>query len=192
MLIRRSAPAELLIRHKNIVFSTGLGAELTEYQGAPTAKNNQAWSDLYNFGISRISKVDAARLANKTVPIPDDPGQYAVSLDVFHQLHCLNMVRKRVWSTEVYLSEDELMGIEHIDHCIDTIRQSLMCSVDVTPLPWVWVEKDQMAKEVAAVLHTCRDFDAVRQWALEHHILTFDRTVHVHDDLADQPRDLLD
>jgi hypothetical protein len=40
-------------------------------------------------GISRIAMSDAARLSNKTVPIPDDPGQYVVSLDVFHQLHCL-------------------------------------------------------------------------------------------------------
>lgn len=32
---------------------------------------------------------DAAKLANRTVPIPHDPGYYAVGLDVFHQLHCL-------------------------------------------------------------------------------------------------------
>jgi hypothetical protein len=95
------------------------------------------------------------------------------------------MVRKRVWSTEVYLPEDELMGIEHIDHCIDTIRQSLMCAVDVTPLPFVWVERDQRVKEVAAVIHTCRDFDAIKDWAQEHHIKKFDRTKHVHDDLLD-------
>lgn len=97
-----------------------------------------------------------------------------------------NMVRKRVWSTEVYLPEDELMGIEHIDHCIDTIRQSLMCTVDVTPLPLIWVEEDQSVKEVAAVLHTCRDFDAVKEWVQEHHIQTFDRSQHVHDDLLDE------
>lgn len=31
----------------------------------------------------------AARLVNKTVPIPGEPGQYVVQLNVFHQLHCL-------------------------------------------------------------------------------------------------------
>ncbi|EAU31769.1 predicted protein [Aspergillus terreus NIH2624] len=178
-------PVQHLIRHRNVVYVAGFGSELSEYQGPPSPENNAAWSDLYNFGISRIPKSDAAHLVNKTVPIADDPGQYAISLDVFHQLHCLNMVRKRVWSTEVYLPEDELMGIEHIDHCIDTIRQSLMCAVDVTPLPFVWVERDQRVKEVAAVIHTCRDFDAIKDWAQEHHIKTFDRTKHVHDDLLD-------
>lgn len=32
---------------------------------------------------------DAAQLANRTVPIGNDPGNYAVTLDVFHELHCL-------------------------------------------------------------------------------------------------------
>lgn len=31
----------------------------------------------------------AAQLVDKTVPIPDYPGQYVIALDVFHQLHCL-------------------------------------------------------------------------------------------------------
>lgn len=28
-------------------------------------------------------------LTNWTEEIPDDPGHYIVSLDIFHQLHCL-------------------------------------------------------------------------------------------------------
>ena len=36
-----------------------------------------------------INRKDAAKLANRTVPIPGDPEHYAVSIDVFHQLHCL-------------------------------------------------------------------------------------------------------
>ena len=32
---------------------------------------------------------EAAQLANRTVPITDDPGHYVVTLEVFHQLHCL-------------------------------------------------------------------------------------------------------
>lgn len=39
--------------------------------------------------ISKINRKDAAKLTNRTVPIPGDPDHYAVSIDIFHQLHCL-------------------------------------------------------------------------------------------------------
>lgn len=32
---------------------------------------------------------EAIQLENRTTPIPDEPGQYIVILEVFHQLHCL-------------------------------------------------------------------------------------------------------
>ena len=32
---------------------------------------------------------EAVKLSNRTTPITNDPGYYAVTLEVFHQLHCL-------------------------------------------------------------------------------------------------------
>ena len=49
------------------------------------------------------------------------------------------MVRKRVCSNETFESDDEVMGMEHLEHCIGALRQSLMCASDIPPLPWVWV-----------------------------------------------------
>lgn len=75
--------------------------------------------------------------------------------------------------------------MDHLEHCIDALRQSLMCASDITPLPWMWVEADQEAKEVAEVVHTCRNFEDVRQWAIQNKIKHFDRHKYVHDDLLD-------
>lgn len=106
------APAWSAIRYKNVVSTTAIGNDRSPYQGQPTSENNQLWTDLYNcktaselflvnrvhvhshvliptVGVSRIPMSDAAQLANRTVPIADDPGHYAVTLDVFHELHCL-------------------------------------------------------------------------------------------------------
>lgn len=66
--------------------------------------------------------------------------------------------------------EDELVGFHHIDHCVDTIRQSLMCTVDVSVLVWNWNEQKQQNLERGAIVHTCRNFDKVREWAKEHAI----------------------
>jgi len=106
-----------------------------------------------------------------------------VSLNVFHQLHCVNMIRKRLWANENFESTHELMGIEHLSHCLDALRQSLMCSSDITPLPWKWDAQAGEAKEVAEVQHTCRNFEKVRQWAKENRVRKFDRKIYVEDDL---------
>ncbi len=45
-------------------------------------------------GVSAISALDAAKLPNKTTSIPGRPNEFVVELDVFHQLHCLNTLRK--------------------------------------------------------------------------------------------------
>lgn len=83
------------------------------------------------------------------------------------------MIRKRIWATERPDPTHELMGIEHIDHCIDSLRQSLMCASDLTPYPFIWDEEAQLIKEVGKVLHVCRDFGAVRQWGLKNHAMAF-------------------
>ena len=64
--------------------------------------------------------------------------------------------------------EDELLGVHHVDHCVDSIRQSLMCTVDVSALTWQWSNERQMNVEKAIVVHTCRNFDRIREWAWEH------------------------
>ncbi|KAG8413392.1 hypothetical protein J3458_012961 [Metarhizium acridum] len=93
------------------------------------------------------------------------------------------MLRKRLYTTEEFALDHELMGIEHLEHCYDAPRQSLMCMVDINPLPWQWTEKEQQSKEVARVAHTCRDLDAVCEWARERTIFYFHRSVYVPDDL---------
>lgn len=95
------------------------------------------------------------------------------------------MLRKRLYSNETIDREDELVGLDHIEHCVAALRQSLMCASDITPLPWTWVEADQEAKEVAEVVHTCRSFEGIREWAKENTVRHFDRHTYVHNDLMD-------
>ena len=71
----------------------------------------------------------------------------------------------------------------HVDHCVDSIRQSIMCAADISPLVWLWDEKENEAKAVMETLHTCRDWEAIAEWAKENAIKgNFDTTVHVEDD----------
>jgi len=40
-------------------------------------------------GVNQIPASEANKLVDKTVPIPNDEDNYIVTLEVFHQLHCL-------------------------------------------------------------------------------------------------------
>ena len=61
------------------------------------------------------------------------------------------------------IGEDELFGPQHIAHCIDSIRQSLMCMSDISVIVWQWDIHDQVSKPVGNIAHTCRNFDAIRE-----------------------------
>ena len=42
-----------------------------------------------------------------------------------------------------------------------------MCSVDISPLVWQWVDRVQEVRVMGNIIHTCRSFDKVRDWALK-------------------------
>ena len=92
-------------------------------------------------------------------------------LDVFHQLHCLNLVRQYTYRdvydysnvTAFRAPQEVVRG--HIDHCIETIRKAIMCTADVTPVVFL---KDETRKGGSKsdfnIVKKCRDFERIREW----------------------------
>ncbi len=57
----------------------------------------------------------------------------------------------------------------HWDHCVDMLRQTLMCHADVSPIPFhVNSPKNTAIVPRLETTHTCRDFGRIQQWAREH------------------------
>ncbi|KAF9014373.1 hypothetical protein BDZ89DRAFT_962939 [Hymenopellis radicata] len=154
------------------------------FSAPPSDSLDKAWSDLYQFGISRITREDALLLPNKTSPIPGDEGYYIAELEVFHGLHCLNMIRKTLYS-EYYT--DMRLGIDgnddHISHCVDSLRQTLMCSSDISTIVWQWHEKENRNLAHADVARTCRNFEAIQKWGRDNRMrVPYNDSIRVHDD----------
>ncbi|KZP06292.1 hypothetical protein FIBSPDRAFT_842279 [Athelia psychrophila] len=105
---------------------------MTPWHGPPSDAVDDAWEALYNFGVSKIPKSDAAKMLNRTVAIPGDEENYVIALDVFHQLHCLNVIRQAL-APDYYPMLRINHDFDHVDHCVNSLRESLMCSVDITP-----------------------------------------------------------
>lgn len=93
------------------------------------------------------------------------------------------MIRMRVWETNKTLGEEDKDEITHIDHCIDSIRQTLMCSADVSPIVFNWDPSVNYSRPISTIYHTCRDFEALRQWTEDHQVKNFDASTYVEDDL---------
>ncbi|EKG10358.1 hypothetical protein MPH_12550 [Macrophomina phaseolina MS6] len=129
-------------------------------------------------------------LSNVTSTLgPKYPELYWIKLDVFHQLHCLvssmfprrvqvfptniqtplmqNALRMSVWSD--YYTDEYYAAIlekDHLAHCVDSLRQSIMCHSDITPLVLQWDDEMQKSRHRANMPHTCRDFGKIRDWAM--------------------------
>jgi hypothetical protein len=152
-------------------FSTGLDGDKTKYQGPPDDVNTAAWNRLTNTGIVALTNEEQQRLHDVSAIFETSSqgeATYLGAIEVFHQLHCLDMLRLEVYGTLTqWLHEHHSMKdkMEHLDHCIDFLRQSLMCRPSIEILPFGIDQSSFRARFNGT--HTCADFEAVRDWAVE-------------------------
>ncbi|KAK2589891.1 hypothetical protein QQS21_012431 [Conoideocrella luteorostrata] len=169
------SPAQPAVEYKTVVFTGGLHGDKSEYQGS-SEDVNKKWEALYNdIGMSQISAESAARLPNATTPLSGDPSQYMVELDVFHQLHCLNLMRKLVYPEVFKLdltsgSAEAEDNVYHMEHCYDQLRQSIQCASDVSTIYWEWSREKKKMFGNLKTTHTCKDFEKIKEWAMQHRL----------------------
>lgn len=176
------SPAQSVLEYEVKSFTPGREHK-TIYQGL-SDEADRAWGELYNHTIMKIPKSEAVLLPNKTYPILDEPGYYLGGLDVFHQLHCLNNVR-RALHRDRYANDTDL-DEEHVSHCVDTIRQSLMCNADISVNVWQWSAKLSAVVGYSTQAHSCRNFEKLKNWARSRRVHKWiDPFLFVEDDLPD-------
>ena len=68
-----------------------------------------------------------------------------------HQLHCVNMLWKHTYPE--YFQEEYNYSKSHaeewrhhMDHCVETLRQKLMCDADVSIITYNWVKGEEAPK----------------------------------------------
>ncbi|KAJ7929774.1 hypothetical protein B0H13DRAFT_1595975 [Mycena leptocephala] len=190
----QKAPALDAIEHEAQVYNVGFTGDLSPFQIPSSPQLDQMWSDLYNFGIVKITKEEAAQLPNKTHAIPGDEGHYIAELDVFHNLHCLNKIRMALdpdyypdWrvSTTNHWIPTQKNATEHVSHCVDWIRQAIQCTSDTSVIVWQWENSMNNSIVKGNIAHTCRKFDKIQNWAKARRMIkVYDPTVHIQDDIV--------
>ncbi|KIJ33401.1 hypothetical protein M422DRAFT_52453 [Sphaerobolus stellatus SS14] len=160
------SPAAEAVEYFNVKFHRGLKDDVPLYEEIPSTASDEAWEALWNVSYLMVPKDKASQMVNSTWELTgNNKGNSLLSLDVFHQLHCLDTIRK-VAQPKYY--PDYRVPLKHIRHCTGTIRQALMCFGDITPIVWRWSEELGELEQRDDVLHTCRDFGKIMDWAKKH------------------------
>lgn len=75
-----------------------------------------------------------------------------------HDLHCLKLIRKAIVSK--HHGKNQAFNLHHIYHCLDGLRQDIMCTADDTPMP------APVAHHVGkGQIRQCRNWGKMIAWA---------------------------
>ncbi|KAF7195122.1 Oxidase ustYa [Pseudocercospora fuligena] len=150
---------------------------------------DDAWKDLgvyYNvailpeeyapaYGVSRSQHHHLTPDTDPDVPYAGFP----VNIQVFHQLHCLNMLRQGLYHNADFYrkdpsniawsgDQDEVLQA-HLAHCVDDLRQLIMCFADNDVVPYLKPEGNIQPMPEFSRWKKCRNFESLRQWGEKNH-----------------------
>ncbi|KAL7901577.1 hypothetical protein HDV63DRAFT_395008 [Trichoderma sp. SZMC 28014] len=175
---------DLNLKTIHVKFDSTFYSQGSRYRKPPSPETDAAWNYAgANFGYILIPEEQASEsdLTTNNIHFAGGADQaflkgYPANVEVFHQIHCLNLIRKATWYNHDYyrkLGADEFRHPDktlsvHVDHCIDSLRQRLMCTADVGLVPFFWVGDDGGTDPEFSRTHTCRDFETLHDWMMEH------------------------
>ncbi|KAJ3993566.1 hypothetical protein F5050DRAFT_1780822 [Lentinula boryana] len=85
------------------------------------------------------------------------------SIALYHQLHCVNGIRFAYVAARDGLfkhAKEREAAFQHVNHCFDVLRQSLLCKADTTLIP-LGPEKQHTRR--------CRDWTQIRAFVDDNH-----------------------
>ena len=92
------------------------------------------------------------------------PNNRTFHVSVFHQLHCLDVIRVGFLTNRTH-------ALEHIQHCLRYLRQILTCHADTTlevDIPQVVDGSWTHAANGVGSVHRCKDWTVLRRWVADH------------------------
>ena len=97
---------------------------------------------------------------------PETGGDYIGVAMGTHQIHCLHYIWQdhhisHYPDMEETKSTMPLMYERHYEHCVDYIRQSIMCNFDAHVMTYNWVRDHQSPTPNGNTVHKCVDWDAL-------------------------------
>ena len=175
-----------------ILDSVPLGPSLRKFEGTfwdntsiyrqdPSPAVDAAWTffehDIITVtsGTLRASHISPSQSVQAPSSWGQGPDAYVAHIDVLHQVHCLNALRKEIHYEHYFGSaKPTQLHVAHRNHCLHILLQTLMCHADTDVIGYRWMHNPDAVGDVKtspwpdfSLTKRCRNFDAVFQWAKE-------------------------
>lgn len=110
-----------------------------------------------------------ARFGNDRFHLGDEA--YVGILEINHQVHCLNQLRKMAFAD--YPPYREQKGAKkqygdlwwlHVRHCTDMLLQNILCHADADIVTYRWVDTAKYPQLDFSINKRCRDLGTIFDW----------------------------
>ncbi|KAI1206351.1 uncharacterized protein F4807DRAFT_439769 [Annulohypoxylon truncatum] len=150
------------------------------YRLDPSPEVDAAWSRIATAdGVYPMSASDVVRAGKDPKLAVDAPESWGfppgkskmMGIEAFHLLHCLNALRKSLITTYDYYwgakygFQPPAIYERHLNHCVEMLRQHLMCHADLEPFTFNWREGQAKPYADFNIQKTCVDFDYLLEWS---------------------------
>ncbi|KAI1204066.1 uncharacterized protein F4807DRAFT_449051 [Annulohypoxylon truncatum] len=148
----------------------------TRFTGYPRLEWEHSMNELMEGTLIRISNEELSLYGNDSIPLKD--GGYAAGLAVGHNLHCVKKLKKFLYREHFYPNLDsnevDFSYIQsHADHCLDFLRQSILCHLDYSLYTLYWGERQQdIPTHHDPGIQKCVNWDKLHGWMIERSVST--------------------
>ncbi|ETS85648.1 hypothetical protein PFICI_03673 [Pestalotiopsis fici W106-1] len=165
-----------------VMFEGALQDNTSIWRQTPSPEVDAAWDYITTEGMEAVTApaedvLRSGKNVSMSVKVPTSWGlgddAYLAQIEVFHQIHCLNQLRKEVYAEYYFTSPANDLRIGHRNHCIHMILQVLMCNADTGLIFHNWVHNSDLpAPQTRAfadfnTIKKCKNFDNILDWARE-------------------------
>ncbi|KAL3417154.1 hypothetical protein PVAG01_11154 [Phlyctema vagabunda] len=147
------------------------------YRQKPSHDVDLAWKRLANICPIPLTREDVMKVGKdpkQAAKWPESfgfgPDAYIGRVDVFHQIHCLDTLRREAYFDHYYGKKwphgtpTSDLHQTHVSHCIYLLLQNLMCTGNVDIYTHFWADAQYNAFPDFNLNHKCRDFEAILKW----------------------------
>ncbi|KAM7206460.1 protein of unknown function (DUF3328) domain containing protein [Naviculisporaceae sp. PSN 640] len=143
------------------------GYEMPKFMGPPRAELDEAWHELLAGTMMRFTD-EELMLAGNATSIRHKDGGFVGGLGVSHSLHCVKRI-KQYLHPEYYYDEDEDWDelYHHVDHCLESLRQQILCSADTNIYTLKWTSHSKTKPSISIPQpNACVNWDVLHSWML--------------------------